>query len=66
MAIKHRPKVGEILECDFGHWAEPESVNGHLPPEMRKRRLVVVLNGDIDGQSAVIALLGIFNRRSKQ
>lgn len=54
MPIKHRPKVGELLECDFGKWADPESVNGHIDPEMRKRRLVVVLNGDIDGKSAVI------------
>lgn len=54
MAIKHRPKVGELLECDFGRWAEPETVNGHIPPEMIKRRLVVVLNGDIDGHSALV------------
>ena len=49
MAIKHRPKVGELLECDFGVWADPETVNGHIKPGMIKRRLVVVLNGDIDG-----------------
>lgn len=54
MAIKHRPKVGELLECDFGQWSESENVNGHIPPEMRKRRLVVVLNGDIDGHSAIV------------
>lgn len=55
MAINHRPKVGELLECDFGQWAEPETVNGHIPPEMIKRRLVVVLNGDIDGRSVIVA-----------
>lgn len=38
MAIRHRPKVGEILECDFGQWAEPPSFDGHIKPEMRKRR----------------------------
>lgn len=54
MAIKHRPKVGELLECDFGVWADPETVNGHIKPEMIKRRLVVVLNGDIDRQSAIV------------
>lgn len=53
--INHRPKVGELLECDFGRWAEPETVNGHIPPEMIKRRLVVVLNGDIDGHSVLVA-----------
>lgn len=54
MAIKHRPKVGELLECDFGQWSSNESADGHIPPEMVKRRLVVVLNGDIDGHSAVV------------
>ena len=53
--INHRPSVGELLECDFGQWSEPETVNGHIPPEMRKRRLVVVLNGDIDGYSVIVA-----------
>ena len=53
--INHRPRVGELLECDFGQWSEPETVNGHIPPEMRKRRLVVVLNGDIDGYSVIVA-----------
>ncbi|OOF79940.1 hypothetical protein BKG96_00290 [Rodentibacter caecimuris] len=55
MAINHRPKVGELLECDFGRWSDPETVNGHIPPEMIKRRLVVVLNGDIDGHSVLVA-----------
>lgn len=55
MAIKHRPKVGEILECNFGKWSDPITVNGHIPPEMIKKRLVVVLNGDIDGHSVLVA-----------
>lgn len=42
--ITHRPKVGEILECNFGKWSEPPSFDGHLPPEMCKKRMVVVLN----------------------
>lgn len=54
MAIRHRPKVGEILECDFGNWTEPETFDGHIPPEMIKKRLVVVLNGDIDGNSVLV------------
>ena len=54
MAINHRPKVGEILECDFGQWANPETVDGDIKPEMIKKRLVVVLNGDIDGKGAVV------------
>lgn len=54
MAITHRPKVGEILECDFGQWAEPPSFDGHIKPEMRKRRMVVVLNGNLDGQTCAV------------
>lgn len=54
MAITHRPKVGEILECDFGQWAEPPSFDGHIKPEMRKRRMVVVLNGNLDGQACAV------------
>ncbi|WP_439241729.1 type II toxin-antitoxin system PemK/MazF family toxin [Lonepinella sp. BR2474] len=54
MAIKHRPKVGEILECDFGQWSETEHCDGHIPPEMRKKRIVAVLNGNIDGKSALV------------
>ncbi|MBN6710923.1 type II toxin-antitoxin system PemK/MazF family toxin [Haemophilus haemoglobinophilus] len=54
MAIKHRPKVGEILECNFGVWDENEKFDGHIPPEMRKRRMVVILNGNIDGKSSLV------------
>lgn len=54
MAIQHRPKVGEILECDFGQWADPIHFDGHIKPEMRKRRMVVVLNGNLDGQSCLV------------
>lgn len=57
MAIKHRPKVGELLECDFGQWQEIEKkpdYNRHLEPEMRKRRMVVVLNANLDGKSALV------------
>lgn len=52
--INHRPKVGEILECDFGQWAEPPSFDGHIKPEMRKRRLVLVLNGNLDGRVCLV------------
>lgn len=54
MAINHRPKVGEILECNFGSWSEIEAFDGHIPPEMRKRRMVIVLNGNLDGKSSLI------------
>ena len=52
--ITHRPKVGDILECDFGEWAIPTSFDGHIKPEMRKRRLVVILNGNLDGGACIV------------
>ena len=61
MAIKHRPKVGEILECDFGQWADPVHFDGHIKPEMRKRRMVVVLNGKLDGQSCLVVPISSSN-----
>lgn len=57
MAIKHRPRVGEILECDFGQWQtikKKPDFDKHLEPEMRKRRMVIVLNANLDGKSALV------------
>ncbi|MBI0170669.1 type II toxin-antitoxin system PemK/MazF family toxin [Bartonella sp. W8167] len=57
MAIKHRPRVGELLECDFGQWQQIEKspdYDKHLEPEMRKRRMVMVLNANLDGKSALV------------
>lgn len=48
MALTYTPKVGEVLECDFGEFLQPPIhpiYNGLIPPEIRKRRMVVVLNG---------------------
>ncbi|HGU7073016.1 TPA: hypothetical protein ACG71J_003799, partial [Escherichia coli] len=52
MAINFSPKVGEILECNFGNYPVSQNgqfsttyYNGRIPPEMIKNRLVVVLNG---------------------
>lgn len=57
MSIKqHRPKVGEILECDYGQFSQPFDVNGHIPPEMIKKRLVVVLNGKLNGLVLVVPI----------
>lgn len=58
MAIKYRPKVGEILECDFGNFADPkdshrDKINGRIPPEMVKKRMVVVLNGKLHDSCVV-------------
>lgn len=64
MAINFSPKVGEILECNFGNY--PVSQNGpfsttyyddRIPPEMIKNRLVVVLNGKINGNACIVVPL---------
>lgn len=50
MAITFTPKIGAVLECDFGVFAEdaiPKITpiyNGSISPEIRKRRLVTVLS----------------------
>ncbi|RMV75282.1 type II toxin-antitoxin system PemK/MazF family toxin [Pseudomonas coronafaciens] len=48
MALTYTPKVGEVVECEFGDFMRPPPTpryNGLMLPEIRKRRMVVVLNG---------------------
>lgn len=50
MALTYSPKVGEILECDFGDFSIPPLVpiyNGLISPEIRKRRMIAVINGKL-------------------
>jgi uncharacterized protein YifN (PemK superfamily) len=50
MAISFSPAAGELLDCDFGEYVEPPLrpiYNGLLPNEMRKKRMVVVMNGKL-------------------
>lgn len=57
MPIYHSPKVGEILECDFGEFREPPLIprfDGLLSPEIRKARMVVVLNGKLPNNCVVV------------
>lgn len=64
MSINYNPKVGEVLQCDFGDDyprkpnGEPDTstltINNRLPPEMVKKRLVVVLNGKLTGGCIVV------------
>jgi uncharacterized protein YifN (PemK superfamily) len=61
MAILYSPKVGELLECNYGDFLyeadgtiNRKNYNGRIPPEMVKNRLVVVLNGKISGRSTII------------
>jgi|SRR5690554_1798933 len=57
MAITYSPKVGEVLECNFGDFQDPLPVphyNGLIQPEIRKRRLVVVLNGKLPNNCVIV------------
>lgn len=61
MAINFSPKVGEILECNFGNYPVSQNgqfsttyYDGRIPPEMIKNRLVVVLNGKINGNACIV------------
>jgi uncharacterized protein YifN (PemK superfamily) len=50
MALSYSPKVGEIIECDFGEFLDPPlnpEYNGLIPNEIRKKRMVVVMNGKL-------------------
>ena len=57
MALAYSPKVGEVLECNFGEFLEPPlspKYNGLLSPEIRKRRMVVVINGKLPNGCCLI------------
>lgn len=63
MAIKYSPKVGEIVFCNYGLFktlqdgsSDKKNINGKIPPEMVKNRLVVVLNGRINNACVVVPL----------
>ena len=64
MAITYAPKVGEILECNFGQFEfttgteniNDKNYNGRIPPEMVKRRMIVVLNGKLDSGCLVVPI----------
>ncbi|CAI0947910.1 Uncharacterized protein conserved in bacteria [Serratia quinivorans] len=72
MPINFAPKVGEILECNYGNYPAPiptthtpHFYNGHIPPEMVKNRLIVVLNGKINGNACIIVPLSTTKDISK-
>jgi uncharacterized protein YifN (PemK superfamily) len=65
MALPYSPKVGEVLECDFGDFPKDGNgkidqakltLNGRMPPEMVKNRLVVVLNSKFNGACLVVPI----------
>lgn len=63
MAIRFEPKVGQVLECNYGDYCL-EMIHGatsrfdyRLKPEMVKNRLVVVINGKIDSNACIVVPL---------
>ena len=65
MALPYSPKVGEVLECDFGDFPKDKdgkidqgklTPDGRMPPEMVKNRLVVVLNSKFNGACLVVPI----------
>lgn len=61
MPINFSPKVGQILTCNYGNYLKDEkgdtvanAVDSHIPPEMVKCRLVVVLNGRLNGNACIV------------
>lgn len=62
--INYSPKVGEVLECDFGQFCydpntqQPLTNNydGRIPPEIVKKRMVIVLNGKLDSGCLVVPI----------
>lgn len=70
MALTYTPKVGEVLECDFGEFLQPPPnpvYDGLISPEIRKRRMVVVLNGRLpNGCTLVVPISSSFNSNAVQ
>jgi len=57
MAIKnHRFKVGELVECDYGAFSDKKHPDGHIPPEIVKKRLVVILNNKLNRLVLVVPI----------
>ncbi|WP_079230406.1 type II toxin-antitoxin system PemK/MazF family toxin [Pseudomonas putida] len=64
MAIRFEPKVGQILECNYGDYrscneeiAAAFHYDFRLKPEMVKNRLVIVINGKIDSNACIVVPL---------
>lgn len=70
MALTYTPKVGEVLECNFGEFLQPPLnpvYDGLISPEIRKRRMVVVLNGRLpNGCTLVVPISSHLNPNAVQ
>lgn len=63
MAITYHPKVGEVLECNFGQFKQlsdgkfdPCNFDGRISPEMINQRMVAILNGRLNGNCLVVPI----------
>lgn len=63
MALTFKPSVGQILVCNYGQYCAQIHPDGHLPPEMVKNRLVVVLNAKHPGGCVVVPLSTTYNEK---
>jgi uncharacterized protein YifN (PemK superfamily) len=62
--INYSPKVGEVLECDFGQFQYDQATqspvmdnyDGRIPPEIVKKRMVIVLNGKLNSGCLVVPI----------
>lgn len=72
MAINFSPSVGQILTCNYGRYPVDENgsvvnnvVDAHMPPEMIKFRLVVVLNGKLNGNACIVVPISTSKDQNK-
>lgn len=66
MPITFKPRVGQVLTCDYGHYPMTQSactVHGRLPPEMIKKRLV--LNAKHQNACVVVPLSTTWDKMSE-
>ncbi|WP_413528388.1 type II toxin-antitoxin system PemK/MazF family toxin [Rahnella inusitata] len=72
MPINFKPKIGQILNCNYGLYpidingnVIPDRVDAHMPPEMIKQRLVIVLNGRLNNNSSIVVPLSTTKNECK-
>lgn len=71
MSLGYQAKVGEIVHCNFGRFFDTDgdrienddlsavdysNFDGRIPPEIIKRRLVMILNPRLKGSSLVVPI----------
>lgn len=71
MPLGYKPKVGEIVHCEFGRFFDTDgdriedndlsavdyrNFDGRIPPEIIKRRLVLILNPKLSGGALIVPI----------